>query len=244
MPGLSAGGAVTRIIAGEAGGRRLRTPPGQGTRPTSDRVREALFSALEAHLGTLDGCRFLDAYAGSGAIGLEACSRGAATVTLIEQNGPTASLIRANAKQLGMGEVSVLAARIERLAIAGPPGGGALPFEVAFFDPPYDVPNDDLARVITDLERSGWLSADVLLVVERARRGEPWRWPDGFEQLREKRYGETVLCYGQRVGPARSAVRAEPARSADPAEPARSTQGPDPTDPGRHRRTDRDSREL
>ena len=228
---------MTRIIAGEAGGRRLRTPAGQGTRPTSDRVREALFSALEAHLGTLDGCRFLDAYAGSGAIGLEACSRGAATATLIEQDGPTASLIRANAKQLGMGgEVSVLAARIERLAIAGPPpGGSALPFEVAFFDPPYDVANDDLAQVITNLDWSGWLSADVLLVVERARRGDPWRWPDGFEHLREKRYGETVLCYGQRAGPAQSVDRAEPARSA---------QGTEPTDPGRPRRINRDSREL
>ncbi|MBA2445439.1 MAG: 16S rRNA (guanine(966)-N(2))-methyltransferase RsmD, partial [Nocardioidaceae bacterium] len=191
---------MTRIIAGEAGGRRLRTPPGRATRPTSDRVREALFSALEAHLGTLHGCRFLDVFAGSGAIGLEARSRGASAVTLIEQDGPTAALIRANAKQLGMSDVSVIAARVGRLAVDRPSGGRASPFDVAFFDPPYDVPHDQLAQVITDLEQSGWLSLDVLLVVERPRRGDAWRWPAGFEPLREKRYGETVLCYGQRAG--------------------------------------------
>ncbi len=84
---------MTRIIAGEAGGRRLRTPPGGSTRPTSDRVREALFSALESQLGTIQGLRFLDVYAGSGAVGLEARSRGAAHVTLVERDAGNAALV-------------------------------------------------------------------------------------------------------------------------------------------------------
>lgn len=196
---------MTRIIAGEAGGRRLRTPPGSATRPTADRVREALFSTLESLRGSLYGCRFLDAYAGSGAIGLEARSRGAATVTLVEKDRPTAALIRANAKELGMAGVRVLAVPIERFAAE--PTVGDLPFDVAFFDPPYDVPNDDLARAIRALERGGRLAGDALLVVERARHGEAWRWPAGLETLSEKRYGGTVLCYGQRDVRADSAHR-------------------------------------
>jgi len=188
---------VTRIIAGAAGGRRLRTPAGNVTRPTSDRVREALFSALEAQLGTLHGCRFLDAYAGSGAIGLEACSRGAAVVTLIEQDPQTAALIRANAKQLDMSAVNIVTSKVERMRHEQPPAGATV--DVAFFDPPYDLPNGDLAAVVSDLDQSGWLSDDVLLVVERARRGDPWRWPEGFMSLRDRRYGETVLWYGRRA---------------------------------------------
>ena len=89
---------MTRIIGGDAGGRRLRTPTGAGTRPTSDRVREALFSAVDAALGSLHGLRFLDLYAGSGAVGLEARSRGAGVVTLVEQDRRTATVIRENVR--------------------------------------------------------------------------------------------------------------------------------------------------
>ncbi len=101
---------MTRIVAGSAGGRRLRTPSGGRTRPTSDRVKEALFSALESQIGTLAGRRFLDLFAGSGAVGLEARSRGAQHVTLVERDPATAALIRANAKELGLDQVTVLVA--------------------------------------------------------------------------------------------------------------------------------------
>lgn len=198
---------MTRIIAGIAGGRRLRTPVGTATRPTSDRVREALFSALEARLGTLAGCRFLDAYAGSGAVGLEASSRGAACVTMVEHDSPTAALIRANAQELGMSAVHIVTSKVERAHKERPPGGDS--FDVAFFDPPYDLSNAELAAVVSDLDQAGWLAHDVLLVVERPRRAGPWRWQQGFETLRERRYGETVLCYGQRAEVPRSSLSSE-----------------------------------
>src|SRR5689334_7957728 len=100
---------MTRIIGGTAGGRRLRTPTGDATRPTSDRVREALFSTLESQLGSLTGLRVLDLYAGSGAVGLEAMSRGAGVVTAVESDRRTAGLAQDNARTLGFHRVEVLA---------------------------------------------------------------------------------------------------------------------------------------
>jgi 16S rRNA (guanine966-N2)-methyltransferase len=186
--------AVTRIIAGEAGGRRLRTPPGSLTRPTSDRVREALFSALEAQLGTIAGRRFLDLYAGSGAIGLEASSRGAAQVTLVERDAKTAGLIRANARDLGLVDVTVIAGAAQTVA-AQPPAGE--PFDVAFLDPPYAAPAGDVAAVVGSLVAARWLGSEAVVVVERSRRDGEWIWPEGFDMLRAKRYGETMLWYGR-----------------------------------------------
>src|SRR6476619_8665658 len=98
---------MTRIIGGTAGGRRIATPRGANTRPTSDRVREALFSAVESWCGSLSGLRFLDLYAGSGAVGLEAWSRGAGVVTLVEQDRRTAALVSANARELGFAKADV-----------------------------------------------------------------------------------------------------------------------------------------
>lgn len=185
---------MTRIIAGSAGGRRMRTPRGANTRPTSDRVREALFSALESQLGTLVGVRFLDVYAGSGAVGLEACSRGAAHVTLVEHDLPTAELIRANAEQLGFDGIEVVATRAERLLVAAPEGGG---FEVAFFDPPYDVATAEVGAVVGGLGMAGWFCEDAVVVVERSRRAGEWVWPAGLEGIRFKKYGEAMLWYGR-----------------------------------------------
>src|SRR4249919_3874642 len=103
---------MTRIIGGSAGGRRLATPRGTSTRPSSDRVREALFSAIESWCGSLQGLRFLDLYAGSGAVGLEAWSRGAGVVTLVEQDRRTAALITSNAKSLGFSRAHVVASSV------------------------------------------------------------------------------------------------------------------------------------
>ena len=184
---------MTRIIGGTVGGRRLRTPAGDATRPTSDRVREALFSTLESRLGTLAGTRFLDVYAGSGAVGLEASSRGASGVVLVELTASAAALIRSNAATLGLSGVQVIHSAAEKLAGRIPAGE---PFDVAFFDPPYDLSVDVVGQVITALEQADWLAPDALLVVERARRGEAWEWPARFEGVREKKYGDTMLWYG------------------------------------------------
>jgi len=183
---------VTRIIGGAAGGRRIATPRGDSTRPTSDRVREALFSAIEAWCGTLHDLRFLDLYAGSGAVGLEARSRGAATVTLVEQDRRTATLIRANAASLGFAAVDVRAATVAG-TLARPP---AAPYDVAFLDPPYSLADAVVAADLAALAGHGWLVPDALVVVERSSRSPEPAWPDGLVDHRSKRYGETVLWYG------------------------------------------------
>lgn len=185
---------MTRIIGGEAGGRRLRTPPGDGTRPTSDRVREALFSALEARLGSLHGVRFLDLYAGSGAVGLEASSRGAAAVTLVESDRRTAKLVEENARVVG-GAVSVLAQPVARVLAVAPPA----PFDVVFADPPYPLSEEELAADLAALLGNGWLAPGATVVVERSRRSLEPRWPDGLVDARQKKYGETVLWYVSRA---------------------------------------------
>ncbi|HYO41523.1 MAG TPA: 16S rRNA (guanine(966)-N(2))-methyltransferase RsmD [Nocardioidaceae bacterium] len=184
---------MTRIIGGTAGGRRIKVPSGERTRPTSDRVREALFSSLESALGSLEGLRFLDVYAGSGAVGLEALSRGALAVTLVEHDRRAAALIRDNARAARLGDVEVLVVDAVR-ALAGPP---AAPYEVAFLDPPYASPVPEVVAVLRGLHDGGWLSPQALVVVERSRRSPGLRWPDGFVEERTRRYGETVLCYGR-----------------------------------------------
>ena len=184
---------MTRIIAGSAGGRRLRTPPGEATRPTSDRVREALFSALESRLGTLAGRRFLDLYAGSGAVGLEASSRGADAVVLVEHQAQTSALIRANAAAVGLAGITVMTSKAERLAGYA---GAEAPVDVAFLDPPYSMTAGEVGQVLVDLAAAGWFASSALIVVERPRRDRDWAWPAGFDPLSEKRYGQTVLWYG------------------------------------------------
>jgi 16S rRNA (guanine966-N2)-methyltransferase len=186
---------VTRIIGGVAGGRRLNTPRGASTRPTSDRVREALFSAIESWCGSLHGLRFLDLYAGSGAVGLEAWSRGAGVVTLVESDRRTAALIADNARSIGFARADVLSAPVAG-TLTRPP---AAPYDVVFMDPPY--PLDDLA-VAADLRllaAQDWLVPGALVVVERSSRSPQPGWPDGISGAREKRYGETTLWYAERV---------------------------------------------
>lgn len=194
---------VTRIIAGSRRGRRLRTPPHSATRPTSDRVREAAFSLIADWAGTggeasdhmLSGLSFLDLYAGTGAIALEAASRGAGPVWAIESDQATARLARGNARDTDL-PVQVQAARVER-TVAGP---APLAFDVVWADPPYALPAERLAEVLAALLRSGWLAAEGLLVLERSWRDSPPQWPSGMTEPRLRRYGETVLylaCAGK-----------------------------------------------
>jgi 16S rRNA (guanine966-N2)-methyltransferase len=187
---------TTRIIGGEAGGRRIKTPPGDGTRPTSDRVREALFSAVDAALGSLRGVRFLDLYAGSGAVGLEARSRGAEAVTLVEHDRRTARLIRENAQTLGMARdgscVQVVVSPVAR-ALGQPPGA---PYDVVFADPPYALPAAEVEADLRRLVEQGWLSPRAVVVVERPTRDHGFAWPTGLAGDRSRRYGETTLWYG------------------------------------------------
>ncbi|MGO4361671.1 16S rRNA (guanine(966)-N(2))-methyltransferase RsmD [Terrabacter sp. 2TAF16] len=185
---------MTRIISGTAGGRRLRTPPGSSTRPTSDRVREALFSRLE-HRGLLEGACVLDLYAGSGALGLEAASRGAAQVLLVESRQAAAKVIRANADVIGHPAVRVVADTVERALAAGPPAG--VQMDLVLVDPPYDVSEDALAAVLAALVGHQWLARDAFVVVERSSRSPQPTWPEGLELSGEKRYGETAMWFAE-----------------------------------------------
>ena len=182
---------MTRIIGGSARGRRLRTPPGDATRPTSDRVREALFSALEARLGSLTGLRFLDLYAGSGAVGLEAMSRGAAAVTCVESDRRTAKVVQANVATLGFTDVEVLAHPVSRVLGQRPTD----PFDVVFADPPYPVDNTEVERVLALLVAHEWMASGAVLVLERSARSVEPTWPSGLTGERHRGYGETVLWY-------------------------------------------------
>jgi 16S rRNA (guanine966-N2)-methyltransferase len=177
---------VTRIVAGEARGRRLRVPAGPGTRPTSDRAREGLFSSLQS-LADLDGARVLDLYAGTGALGLEALSRGAASVTLVEDDPGALVALRANVDAVGLPGAHVVAERVERFLAAG-----AEPrYDVVLVDPPYDL---DVLPALSALVP--WLAPDAVVVVERRSRDGALRWPAAYEGHRSRRYGEATLHYG------------------------------------------------
>jgi 16S rRNA (guanine966-N2)-methyltransferase len=178
---------MTRIVAGSAGGRRIEVPP-RGTRPTAERVREAVFSALES-LTELSGARVLDLYAGSGALGLEALSRGAAHATFVEADRRAAQLVRRNADALGLGAVRVERTKAETL-LAGQADGA---YQIVLADPPYEVDAVRLRTVLESLVAHGWTGPASVVVLERAvRSGEP-PWPDSLVPLRTKRYGDTAV---------------------------------------------------
>lgn len=180
---------MTRIIAGRAGGRRLSVPP-SGTRPTSDRVREALFSALEHDPG-LDGAVVLDLCAGSGALGLEALSRGAADAVFVESDRRAAGVLRRNVADVGLG------GRVLAGAAAAVLGrSAAQAFDVVLVDPPYAVPDGEVAGWLAAAVAGGWLADGAVVVVERARSRDAFPWPAGVTGVRDRRYGDTVLHLG------------------------------------------------
>ena len=185
---------MTRVIAGTAGGRRLAVPPGNGTRPTSDRAREGMFSTWESLDGPLAGARVLDLYGGSGAVGLEALSRGAAHVLLVEADARAVRTIRDNVRAVGLPGAEVRAGKAEQTAAAAAPGE---PYDLAFLDPPYAVTDAELREILITLRGQGWLADDALVTVERSTRGGTFPWPDGFEAIKARRYGEGTLWYGR-----------------------------------------------
>ena len=190
---------MTRIISGLAGGRRISTPPGSGTRPTSDRVREALFSRLE-HLDVVHQSKVLDLYAGSGALGFEAASRGAASVLLVESEWAAVAVLRKNITELGLPGVAVRADTVERVLLAGPASDDAR-CDLVLADPPYDVTEEDLSDVLTLLVIHRWLSEDAFVVVERSARSPEPRWPQGLDGAGERRYGDTKMWFADFAGP-------------------------------------------
>ncbi|WP_382304638.1 16S rRNA (guanine(966)-N(2))-methyltransferase RsmD [Herbiconiux sp. UC225_62] len=188
---------MPRIIAGFAGSLTLAVPR-SGTRPTSDRVREAIFSALEAR-GGLDGLRVLDLYAGSGALGLEAASRGAASVVLVEKNAAAARIARQNAEMVARAAARDARPRIDVPVQAVLPYLRAVPvvagagYDVVFIDPPYELAESELSEALAALVPL--LSPDGTVLVERSSRSPEPSWPVGLVLDRTKAYGETVLWW-------------------------------------------------
>ena len=197
---------MTRIIAGVAGGRRLAVPPA-GTRPTSDRVREALFSALDSEwqaAGTSwSAISVLDLYAGSGALGLEALSRGAAHAVLVERSRAAARVLQANVAAVGCAGAVVLVRDVGQLGATPPPGG---PAGLVLADPPYDVPAVEVARLLGALLEAGWIADDAMVVVERPARDAASPLPDGWEHARRRSYGDSALWYGRSAAEATGAA--------------------------------------
>lgn len=184
---------MSRVIAGTLGGRRLAVPAGRDTRPTSDRAREGLFSTVQALLGTLHGCRVADLYAGSGAVGLEAISRGAAHALLVEAQPRAAKVIRENIAALGLaGEAELVVDKAERVVARKP----SAPYDLIFADPPYAVSDEAVVELLETLGAGGWAADEALVVIERATRGGPVRWPEGYTGARERKYGEATFWYG------------------------------------------------
>lgn len=183
-----------RIIAGEAGGRRLTVPPGEGVRPTSDRVKESVFSALGP--GRLVGARVIDLYAGSGALGLEALSRGADEVLLVERDPAAARAIRTNIETLGFAGRAIL-----RIAPVAAVLGGPVPeqrFDLALLDPPYDTSAAELEGAVRLLVEGDWLTPEATVVVERAAGSPSLRWPAHWGSTWERCYGDTLVLFAQR----------------------------------------------
>ena len=197
-PNLS---AVTRIIAGSRKGHRLRTPTHEGTRPTTDRVREAVFSAIADWAGTsgdgvevqLDGIALLDLYAGSAAVALEAASRGAAPTCAVEVEPKVSAVARDNCAALGLSTVVVTAAAETWLR-----ADRQMSFDVVWADPPYALPNADCEQMMDLLIERGWLKPDGLLVLERASRDDPPQFPSTMTQRWSRRYGETLVYFAMK----------------------------------------------
>lgn len=183
---------MPRIIAGRYGGRRLAAPGGRDTRPSTDRVRESLFSRL-AHLDVLEDAVVLDLYAGSGALGLEALSRGASRAVLVDIAAAAARTLRRNVAELGA-PAQVVVSDADRYLRAGTEGGQT-GFDLAFLDPPYHLAEDALAATLALLPSV--LTEEAVVVVERSARSPEPSWPPALERFAERRHGETALWYAE-----------------------------------------------
>jgi 16S rRNA (guanine966-N2)-methyltransferase len=189
---------MTRVIAGAARGRRLAVPAGRSTRPTSDRAREGLFGTLGSLGGSVEGAAMLDLYAGSGAVGLEALSRGARRVLFVEADPRAARVIQANIEAVGLPGAELATERVDRVLARGP--GGRDGFGLVVADPPYATADPEVAGVLAALLSGGWLAPGAVVAVERATRSGPVGWPPGYAPDRSRRYGDTTFWYGLAAG--------------------------------------------
>ena len=184
-----------RIIAGSAKGRVLAQPAGV-TRPTSDRTREGIFSSLESEIGTCEGIAFLDLFGGTGAVGLEALSRGAIEVVVVEKDEKAAAVCRANYELVSKstsGKFSVIRKSVDSFLELE--SSKAPLRDVVYIDPPYEMTNDAIVKLLQKIISCGILASDAIVIVERSSRTEPFQWPPGLVALKERKYGEGAVYF-------------------------------------------------
>lgn len=186
---------MTRIIGGDLRGRNLKVPDSV-TRPTSSRVREAVFSSVEHAVSGLDDLRVLDLFAGSGAFGIESISRGAIEAVLIEKDLRAADVLHTNVGALGLKNARVIIGDVTQEVKQSSTRGK---FDVVFIDPPYAFSDEEINDVVSGLAENDWLEEYAVLVVERGSKSLV-SWPESIEELRKKVYGDTAIWYGQYIG--------------------------------------------
>jgi len=184
-------GPGVRVIAGSMRGRRLTVPPGEGVRPTKDIVREAVFSALDARGAIVDAV-VLDLYAGSGALAIEALSRGAASVLLVERDRAALDAIGLNVEHLGIGGQARVARANVVSFLEDPPAEA--PFDLVLADPPYDTSDDAVGDLLAALTAPGWLAPEALIAVERPTRAVV-HLPNGLRACWERTFGDTLVFF-------------------------------------------------
>ena len=184
-----------RIVGGRLRGRALAAPKSQGIRPTADRLRESLFNILtHAHADPVAGARVLDLFAGTGALGLEAVSRGAAFALFVDDGAEARALLRQNVEALGLAAVTKI---FRRDATKLGPAHPVEPFSLVFLDPPY---GKGLAeKALVSAWDGGWLSPDAMLVVEEAAETE-FSVPEGFAELDRRGYGDSKIVLAKLTG--------------------------------------------
>jgi len=184
-----------RIIAGIAKGRKLVSPPSI-TRPTSDRAREGLFSSLVSTFGTLDGLHFLDLFAGSGAVGVEALSRGAALVESVESNSTSSDICEQNFNLLtgvdGVGKFKVYNKTVFEFLNHSATNA----YEIIYIDPPYEVSNSEVEKILRKIIMLNLLNKFGVVAIERDGKAKPFLWPDGLTELKVRSYGAGSIHYG------------------------------------------------
>lgn len=185
---------MSRIISGAAGGVRLASVPGDNTRPTTDRVKESLFSKLESY-DIIRGARVLDAFGGSGALGCEALSRGAASVTLLDTYPKAVAVIRKNvaAVEKAMGRTGSSSTRVQQAQALTYVKSASGPWDLVFVDPPYAMPNEQVSELLEALTPK--LAEGAVVVVERSSRDAEPVWGEGLYCFSTRQHGETVLYY-------------------------------------------------
>ena len=186
-----------RIIAGSAKGKTLISPPDARTRPTSDRAREGLFSSLVSEFGSLSGLHFLDLFAGSGAVGVEALSRGAAIVHAVESDGDMGNVAIANFQLVksAAGSYRVFHTKSERfLELDRAKENGR--YDIIFMDPPYDLANSAIEQLLSTIASHELLQPTGIIAIERESKRDPFSWPSTFSEIKVRSYGQGSIYYG------------------------------------------------